>query len=279
MHCIVECMHCNFFGCGSQLCTVMAEATVSGSDDEEVNLLGWETFFDELGRFLQSSGRAFESANEEYAKYVVERLEVCIISLHAVKESLQEATANSAISGYLEKVTEMLSICQTLSVKWEQKIDAATASQVYPPPPLQRRSGRGRPRFDITEEQLLYLSSLSFSWSDIAMMLGVSRMTIYRRRVQYGLVQDPASVPTDIQLRTIVREIKHGQPELGEVMVMGRVRSMGYKVTRDRLRQAIRQMDPLHTALRWRGGLTSRRPYSVPGPNSLWHIGMMMTTL
>ena len=106
-------------------------------------------------------------------------------------------------------------------------------------------------------------------------MLGVSRMTIHRRRVEYGTAQDPRSIPTDAQLRTIVREIKHGQPELGEVMVMGRVRSMGYNVSRDRLRRAIRLLDPLHTALRWRGGLTSRRPYSVPGPNSLWHIGMI----
>jgi len=31
--------------------------------------------------------------------------------------------------------------------------------------------------------------------------------------------------------------------------------------------------DPLHTALRWRGNLTPRHPYSVAGPNSLWHIG------
>ena len=50
---------------------------------------------------------------------------------------------------------------------------------------------------------------------------------------------------------------------------------MGYKVTRERLRQTIRSIDPLHTALRWRGGLTARRPYCVPGPNSLWHIGKL----
>jgi hypothetical protein len=53
---------------------------------------------------------------------------------------------------------------------------------------------------------------------------------------------------------------------------MGRIRAMGYKVTRERLRQAIRQIDPMYTALRWRGGLITRRPYAVAGPNSLWHI-------
>ena len=66
---------------------------------------------------------------------------------------------------------------------------------------------RGRPRFEIPKEQLVYLSSLSFSWTDISRMLRVSRMTIYRRRVEYDLVRDPGNVPTNSQLRAIVREI------------------------------------------------------------------------
>lgn len=98
-------------------------------------------------------------------------------------------------------------------------------------------------------------------------------MTIYRRRVEYSLVEDPRVVPTDVQLRTAIRDIQAGQPEVGQVMIMGHIRSMGYRVTRERLRQEIKSSDPLHSVLRWKGGLTSRRPYSVPGPNSLWHIG------
>ena len=244
--------------------------------EDDIDLSGWEAFFEELGHFFQSSSMVFDSANDGYANYVVERLEVCIIALHAVKENLEEALDDNSetIRIYLDKIIELLSICRTLSVKWEQRLDAASANHFHPRPPVERRSGRGRPRFKITKEQLLYLSSMSFSWSNVSVMLGVSRMTIYRRRVEYELLQDPRSIPSEAQLRTILREIKHGQPELGEVMVMGRIRSMGYKVTRDRLRRVIRLIDPLHTALRWRGGLTSRRPYSVPGPNSLWHIGM-----
>ena len=101
---------------------------------------------------------------------------------------------------------------------------------------------------------------------------------IYRRRVEYGLMRDLRIVPSDVHLRTILREIKAGQPELGETMVMGRIRGMGYRVTRHRIREAIRTIDPLHTALRWRGGPTARRPYCVPGPNSLWHIGISIAT-
>ena len=56
-------------------------------------------------------------------------------------------------------------------------------------------------------------------------------------------------------------------------MVWGRLRSLGFKVTRERVRNAIRSVDPLHTALRWKE-MTTRRPYSVLSPTSLWHLGM-----
>ena len=61
--------------------------------------------------------------------------------------------------------------------------------------------------------------------------------------------------------------------EIGETIVLGRLRALGFQVTRERVRNALRQTDPLSSALRWKGNLTRRRPYSVPGPNSLWHIG------
>lgn len=60
-------------------------------------------------------------------------------------------------------------------------------------------------------------------------------------------------------------------PALGQTLVWGRLRSMGLSVTRARLREAMWVSDPIHTALRW-SEITPRRPYSVPGPNSLWHV-------
>ena len=50
---------------------------------------------------------------------------------------------------------------------------------------------------------------------------------------------------------------------LGESMTTGRLRGLGVKATRDPIVASLRQM----------GYLTQRRPYSVPGPNSLWHLG------
>ena len=130
----------------------------------------------------------------------------------------------------------------------------------------------GRPRFQIQKEQLEYLSSLGFSWSSIAELLGVSRMTIYRRREQYGMLNDPQNTLSDRDLVMVIKHLRHEHPHIGEVMVNGHLRSMGYKVPREKVRETIRATDPVNTALRWRS-MTPRRPYSVPGPNSLWHIG------
>ena len=56
-----------------------------------------------------------------------------------------------------------------------------------------------------------------------------------------------------------LHQMRRDYPALGQTMVWGRLRSMGYLVT---VREAIRATDPIYTALRWRE-MTTRRPYSV----------------
>ena len=58
-------------------------------------------------------------------------------------------------------------------------------------------------------------------------------------------------------------------PHVGERIIIGHVRSLGLHITRERVRQSIRRVDPVNTSLRWHLHISS----SVPGPNSLWHIG------
>ena len=62
----------------------------------------------------------------------------------------------------------------------------------------------GRPRFHITREQLQYLASMSFSWTQIAQILGVSDDYLYRRRVEYGMLNYVSRNITDEELRVIV---------------------------------------------------------------------------
>lgn len=91
--------------------------------------------------------------------------------------------------------------------------------------------------------------------------------------MEFGLIDEPSNIPTDAELLSLISQIRLESPALGESLVAGRLRAQGYKVTRQRIRTTLRAIDPLSVALRWPGGLTRQHPYSVPGPNSLWHIG------
>lgn len=106
-------------------------------------------------------------------------------------------------------------------------------------------------------------------------MMGVSRMTIYRRRQELNLLGNTVGGISDAELILILREFRWNYPATGEVMAIGHLRSLGYRVNRDRVRRTLRAIDPISSALRGPRGITARRPYSVPGPNSLWHIGML----
>ena len=57
------------------------------------------------------------------------------------------------------------------------------------------RPGSGRPRYEISKEQLEYLSSLSFKWNEIAALLGVSRMTIHRYTINQVFLPLPVFHP------------------------------------------------------------------------------------
>lgn len=75
----------------------------------------------------------------------------------------------------------------------------------------------------------------------------------------------------DEQLRTITNEIRIITPNIGQKRLVGALRSRGLHIPRRRVRVCLREVDPLGTALRWRATIY-RRKYSVPTPNSLWHI-------
>ena len=171
---------------------------------------------------------------------------------------------------------EDLIVClQEIAVEWQSLKDTLDANELSPNAyrvTAMPTGARGRPRFQISQEQLEYLYSLSFSLSDVSDMLGVSRMTIYRYRRDFNMVSETCQILTDHQLRAIITELRSEVPSIRETMVMGHLRAHGYSVTCERMRRAICVTDPINASLRWRGNLAYRRPHSVPGPNS-WHLG------
>lgn len=250
---------------------------------------GWTAYFDNIKSFLQDLSRRFGLCNLRYAEYAVERLDICLGSVNLVIDQFNDALKGGTSTNQNEEQTrillfyrgqlEELTVCmRQIATEWQTLKDTLDAREwsphAYRPRAIAVPTGaRGRPKFQITQEQLEYLYSLSFSWNDISEMLGVSRMTIYRCRRDFNMINEAHQTLTDHQLRTIITELRSELPSFGETMVMGHLRTCGYSVTRERMRQAIHSTDPINTSLRWRGNLSYRRPYSVPGPNSLWHIG------
>ena len=242
---------------------------------------GWERFFNELSVFLDTAERQISTANQAYSEYVLERLELSLETLNSVIHHLQTVTPTndgqaSIAAHYASEISELARCVHEIASFWERHLDEVVSGRgrgqaAYSAPT--ESSARGRPRFVITREQLLHLASMSFTWTQIAGMLGVSRNTVYRRRLEYGLQDSTVENISDGELRSVLLHLQREYPAMGEVMAWGRLQAMGFIVRRERLRRIIRELDPLHTALRWRGQLTSRRPYSVPGPNSLWHLG------
>jgi hypothetical protein len=70
---------------------------------------------------------------------------------------------------------------------------------------------------------------------------------------------------TDQEIDIIVTDLKKTLPHVGERVVLGHFRHLGIFIRDHRI-------DPINTTLRWSLRI-HRRSYSVPGPNSLWHIG------
>ena len=238
--------------------------------------------FVNLGHFWRR-GREIDGASEEFSDFVLERLQLSVRSLTDIREILTSspnvhfsATELQVVSEYVTTITQLLGILQSLSQQWEVHIDNLQSSDIptayHVPVVASEGRGRGRPRFDIGRDQLEYLSSLNFTWTAIASMLGVSRMTIHRRHREFNMLEMGEAI-SDANLLHLLREMRATFPEMGEVMVLGRLRARGYRVSRDRVRRGIRETDPLNTALRGLTGRTARRPYLVPGLNSLWHIG------
>ena len=186
------------------------------------------------------------------------------------------SSSDEDLTVYLFQLEELLTCLCQLSALWENYLDqlelqisvAGYAVRVD-----RSHRGLGRPRLDIGRDQLEHLLSLSFNCTQIASILGVSRMTVYRRRQEFGMLDEPRTNISDGELLVFVEDVRRNEPESGEVIVMRELRSHGYRVTRHRVRRAIQLSDPLNTPLRWGAGVVTRRPYSVPGPNSLWHIG------
>lgn len=115
--------------------------------------------------------------------------------------------------------------------------------------PLQAPSGCGRPSYIVGRGQLVYFIEHGFIAQQMFNMLGVSLSTIRRRMNEYGLsIQQTYSAINNDELNHLVRQCLSAFPNAGYRMVGGWLHQNGHRVQETRVRQSLREVDPVGIA-------------------------------
>lgn len=156
------------------------------------------------------------------------------------------------------------------------------------------QGGRGRPKLVIDREWLGFAITIH-STTDIAHILNLSRATVSKALIEYGLRERgedpfirtrnpltgsihyeqrlrytaPMSTWTDEELDNAISRLRIHYPRSGVSMLWGALRVLGQRVPRERISASLLRLDPLNRI--WGRVRIERRVYRVPGPNFLWH--------
>jgi hypothetical protein len=132
-------------------------------------------------------------------------------------------------------------------------------------------SGVGRPSLILDLDKVMFLISVGFKMKDIAKCFLIDRTTLWRKLRQMNVDLYKFTEIDDNQLALEIEDICKRHPNTGISMMHGYLKARGIIVQNRRIQDILREMDPGNSGLRW-GFVAYRRKYSVPGPNSLWHI-------
>lgn len=216
-----------------------------------------------LSQFLQSlrnvlldmSRRLEQDVNEDLVDYVMFRMDQ--ISQHLFRMSIDTPV--------FHEVQRSLAVVTSLLSEAEGNMHSAT-------PCTSQQATGGRPKFEISMEQLQYLVDWDLTSRDIAEALGVSQSTIKRRLREYGIsVKGQKTDITDADLDAAVREVQSQFPNVGYRRVHSQLLVCGIRTPQLRVRESLQRTDPDGVAMRWLS-ITPRAVYCVSGPLALWHI-------
>ena len=157
----------------------------------------WKQLFEEISRFLCDCERNEEVANRGRAEYICEHLENTILIVRRLYTSVLDYFCDNPVCETTSDLIDQLSTLeeQLLTVElpyWQQKVDLLSLSmgEFETPPTIHHDHQRGRPPFNVDTEQIIYLREIGFTWKEVSTMLGISRMTLYRRRKQAGITDN-----------------------------------------------------------------------------------------
>ena len=215
--------------------------------------------------FLQSlrlhlidlSRRLEQDPSDDVADYVLYRLQQVASHLSRIAGSVP----GNVFADVQHSLGEVTSILADAEHNWQ------------PAPTVLCSAGLvGRPRFEISKDQLEYFVEYELTCPDIAEALGVSVSTIKRRLREFNIsIRDTMTDISDTNLDAVVRNIQADFPNAGYRRMQSQLNLRGIKVSQSRVRESMQRTDPDGVAMRWLS-ITPRATYSVSGPLALWHI-------
>ena len=172
---------------------------------------GWSDLFHEISQLMQSSSR---TANEEYIEYVLERLSICIRSVTTIKcqvEDEVDGDSSHVLFRICQLLSDIVSRLQTLRRQWSEQLNnlASCFNFHYQAPKTSGIASLGRPRYKIYNTCsaglppfIIFLLDRDYS------LAGGVKNECDRRRVEYGLMEEPSHTLTDDDLDKVVHELR-----------------------------------------------------------------------
>ena len=184
---------------------------------------------------------------------------------HTLRIYEQNVSSDIVNEEVVDTIRKLLSIVNTIS-----EGDGFTCDNTWQLPVIDGH--RGRPKYDLPRDQLQYLIENGFTTSRICAMLCISLSTLRRRMSEYGIrVRDTYSDICDTALKDLIMEAHLSFPNAGYRFVRGWLHQRGLRIQESRIRQLMREVDPIGVTNRFFRSI-HRRTYSVSGPQALWHL-------
>jgi hypothetical protein len=196
-----------------------------------------------------------------------DRLDSCIIRCERMLEEISvvestEVAGPPMFSDLYHSIELLSSSIQELRQRQREPLSSS----------ISERRPAHRPRLRIGKNQLEFLVQCGFRLTEIANLFRCSVKTIQRRIVEYNLTEcTHFSLIGDDELDQLTDVYVQNFPAAGAKTYQAFLHSQGLKIQRYRVRESMIRVDGEGVCQRRRRVLT-RRVYSVPMPNSLWHI-------
>lgn len=226
-----------------------------------------ERRLDDIDRFVSSDLSITELRRVQRLLEEVQR------NFESIRDSINDSFKRYTISDRIDRLVQTMSgALQTTNSPSVTMSNSGTL-------PRNRTGRRGAPEVAMDKQNLEHLLSMGFSVRQIAShgLLGekVHRNTIYMfmKKNNMDSQKNRFSGAPDSVVKEKIIELNKLYPNSGYREMVSLLRSQypPMIIQRERVRTMLAEVDPVGTANRW-AQTVKRRVYSVPTPNSLWHI-------